>query len=194
MPAGDTNVRDHILDEAQRLLQTRGFSTFDLADLAREVGTGVEDVEAHFATKAELGLVLVERYTRDFGGALDAIDASGAVARERLHRYRDIYLEVIEARRLCLCGMLASEAAILDAPCRAAVGRFFDVNFAWVTSVLQLGIADGSLRVETDLRRAAESIVSGFEGIMLLAWARHDHGWFRLASDHLLTAYEPRPA
>jgi TetR/AcrR family transcriptional repressor of nem operon len=52
-----------ILDVAEQLVQTRGFNGFSYADIAAAVGLTKATLHYHFATKAELGRRLIERYT-----------------------------------------------------------------------------------------------------------------------------------
>src|SRR5829696_2811940 len=69
-----------ILDEAERLAQTRGYNGFSYADVATVVGTTKAALHYHFPSKAELGRALVDRYTERFLAALDAIEARGSDA------------------------------------------------------------------------------------------------------------------
>jgi AcrR family transcriptional regulator len=107
--AADTAQR--VLDVAERLVQTRGFNGFSYADIAAALGITKASLHYHFPTKADLGRRLIERYEHRFLEAVAAIDRSGADAREKLRRYAAIYVDVLRANRMCLCGMLASDYA-----------------------------------------------------------------------------------
>jgi TetR/AcrR family transcriptional repressor of nem operon len=181
-----TNTAEEILEVASRLVQTRGFNGFSYADVAVEIGTTPAALHYHFATKADLGLALVQRYVSGFRGALDEIRTSLPDGRTRLDAYRDLYLDVLARRRLCLCGMLAAEIATLTEPMRAGIVGFFDDNVAWLEQTIADGNADGSIRAKRGPRETAEAIVGGFEGAMLLAWSHDDPARFRRAADHLL--------
>src|SRR5256885_1147502 len=43
----------------------------------------------------------------------------------------------VRTRRLCLCGMLASDFATLPKPMKDGVRAFFDANEAWLTRVIE---------------------------------------------------------
>src|SRR5215204_4399840 len=94
-----------ILDEAERLAQTRGYNGLSYADVAAVVGTSKAALHYHFPSKADLGRALIERYTERFSAALAEIAASGAAPPERLQRYARLYADVVKQDRLCLCGM-----------------------------------------------------------------------------------------
>src|SRR5471032_1728561 len=96
-----------ILNVAERLAQTRGFNGFSYADIAEELGVTKASLHYHFASKAELGRALIERYSAAFTTALTGIEATRAGARVRLEQYVQVYADVLRQDRMCLCGMLA---------------------------------------------------------------------------------------
>lgn len=181
-----SNTAEEILDVASRLVQTRGFNGFSYADVATEIGTTPAALHYHFSTKADLGLALVRRYADGFRAALADISASRVDGRARLDAYRDLYLDVLARRRLCLCGMLAAEIATLTEPMRAGIVGFFDDNVAWLERTIIDGTSDGSIRAVQGPTETADAIVGGFEGAMLLAWSHNDPARFRRAADQLL--------
>lgn len=175
-----------ILDVAERLVQTRGFNGFSYADISAELHITTAALHYHFATKADLGEALITRYASRFAEALIAIDAATAAAPAQLDSYAALYLDVLQNRRMCLCGMLAAEYQTLPGPMRDAVLRFFDANEAWLAAVLDRGRADGSLRFAGPAGEAARMIVSCLEGAMLVARPFGDINRFRTAAAGLL--------
>ena len=69
-----------------------------------------------------------------------------------------------------------------------AVIRFFDSNEAWLTAVLAKGQATGTLSLCESAGHAAQMIVSGLEGAMLVARPYSDLERFQTAADRLLTS------
>jgi TetR/AcrR family transcriptional regulator, transcriptional repressor for nem operon len=180
----DTATRT--LDSAERLVQTRGFNGFSYADVAGELGVTKASLHYHFAGKAELGLALIERYAERFVSALERIDASGGDAPSRLGAYTRIYAAVLRDGRNCLCGMLAADYDTLSQPMRAAVLAFFDENERWLTRVLADGQADGSLRLQGSPRDAAQALLGGLEGAMLVSRPYGGIERFEAAAEQLL--------
>jgi AcrR family transcriptional regulator len=115
MASPDTPER--ILDIAERLVQTRGFNGFSYADIAEAMQVTKASLHYHFRGKADLGKRLIERYEKNFLAALAGIDAATDDAREKLRRYAAIYGSVMNADRMCLCGMLAAEFGTLPRRC-----------------------------------------------------------------------------
>ena len=182
----DTATR--ILDSAERLVQSRGFNGFSYADVAAELGITKASLHYHFAGKAELGQALVERYAARFAAALEAIDAAGGAAPVKLTAYSRIYADVLREKRMCLCGMLAADYDTLPESMRAAVVRFFDDNETWVAGVFEEGSAEGSLRLHGSTAEAAQALVGGLEGAMLIARPYGELARFEAAASRLVTS------
>jgi TetR/AcrR family transcriptional regulator, transcriptional repressor for nem operon len=190
--AGDAPATStQILDVAERLAQTRGFNGFSYADIAAELGITKASLHYHFATKADLGRALIERYSTAFAEALSQIEASGVEARAQLTRYVQLYADVLSDGRICLCGMLAAEYTTLPDPMQRAIRRFFDVNEAWLTRVLEAGRRARNVAFEGDASGAARMLTGALEGAMLLARSYGDPTRFAAASAHLLREFSP---
>jgi TetR/AcrR family transcriptional repressor of nem operon len=184
--AADTASR--ILDVAERLVQTRGFNGFSYADVAAELKISKPSLHYHFPSKAELGEALIGRYAVRFADALAVIDDRGDGAAAKLDAYASIYADVLKEQRMCLCGMLAADYDTLPAPMREAVVHFFDENEAWLTRVLEQGVEEGSLHLSGSASEAAQAIVSGLEGALLIARPYGNVARFQAASTRLLTS------
>ncbi len=194
----DAGTPSQILDVAERLAQIRGFNGFSYADVAAELHITKAALHYHFATKAELGEALMERYATRFAQALAAVDTNVTDAPAKLDAYAGLYLDVLRNQRMCLCGMLAAEYQTLPGRMQQAVIRFLDDNEAWLAGVLERGRRDSSLSFTGPAREAAQMIVSGLEGAMLLARSYGEVERFEAAAGRLLasltaTAPGPRP-
>ena len=185
----DRDTVTEILDTAERLVQVRGFNAFSYADIAATLGITKASLHYHFPSKADLGRALIERYAGRFGDALAEIDAAGGDASAKLAAYAEIYAGVLRDHRMCLCGMLAADYDTLPDPMRAAVVSFFDRNEAWLVAVLAQGEREGSLRLQGSERDAAQAIVSGLEGAMLIARPYEDVSRFESAATRLLRSF-----
>jgi TetR/AcrR family transcriptional regulator, transcriptional repressor for nem operon len=182
-----TDTATLILDVSERLVQLRGFNGFSYADIAAELHITKASLHYHFAGKAELGRALIERYAERFTTALEAIDEHETDPVAKIRAYAGIYADVLSERRMCLCGMLAAGYDTLAEPMQQAVIEFFDVNEAWLTRVLELGQESGEIMLNGPARQAAQAIVSGLEGAMLIARPYNDVERFNAAATRLLT-------
>ena len=186
---GNADTASRILDVAERLVQSRGFNGFSYADVAAELKISKASLHYHFSGKAELGEALIGRYASRFADALEEIDRRGGDAPAKLDAYARIYADVLRDRRMCLCGMLAADYDTLPKPMRDAVIRFFDDNEAWLTGVLEQGRGEGALRLSGSANEAAQALVSGLEGALLIARPYGDVARFQAAATRLLTSF-----
>src|SRR5262245_53581635 len=152
-----------ILDVAENLVQQRGFNAFSYADVAEAVGIRKASLHHHFATKGDLGLALVARYRSAFLDALRAIESDSEVALERLERYAELYGSTLRRKRMCMCGMLATDAATLPRAMRDSVAEFFAENVAWLARILDQGRRRGELRFDGTPRAMATFFVGSLE-------------------------------
>ena len=171
---------------AERLVQERGFNGFSYADVAAELDITKAGLHYHFASKAQLGEALIERYGTRFADALQTIDAREHDARSKLVAYAAIYASVLRDRRMCLCGMLAADYQTLPPKLQEGVIEFFDRNEAWLTGVLEQGEDEGGLSLAGPSGETAQAIVSGLEGAMLVARPYGDVRRFEVAAARLL--------
>jgi TetR/AcrR family transcriptional repressor of nem operon len=163
------STADKIMDVAERLIQTKGFNAFSYADIAEELVITKASLHYHFATKATLGLRLVERYTTNFERALRAIDDRDQDSVAKLRAYVELYESVLRKGRMCLCGMLAADFETLSNETHRRLHAFFDMNEAWVAAVLEAGRSAKRLQFRGSGLDEARHIVSGLEGAMLIA-------------------------
>jgi TetR/AcrR family transcriptional regulator, transcriptional repressor for nem operon len=177
---------ERILDIAERLLQTRGFSNFSYADIASELGITKASLHYHFPGKSELGQALITRYAQRFSYALSRIDHDVPDAYAKLEAYAGLYADVLRGKRMCMCGILAAEYQTLPKPMRTAVIRFFDDNQQWLADVLAEGREDHTLAYTGSKDEIAQSILSTLEGAMLLARPYGDLTRFNVTARQLL--------
>jgi len=192
-PVGKVDTATQILDVAERLVQVRGFNGFSYADVAAELKITTAALHYHFAGKAELGEALVARYAARFAEALTDTEERIPLAAARLDAYADLYLDVLRAKRMCLCGMMAAEYETLPAPMQDAVIGFLDDNERWLARVLDQGRREGTLTFAGPPRETARMIVSGLEGAMLVARPFGDVTRFQSAARHLLSGLKSTP-
>jgi TetR/AcrR family transcriptional repressor of nem operon len=70
--------------------------------------------------------------------------------------------------------MLASDSATLPEAVRVEVNRFFTEQEAWLTRLLRRGRGTGGFRFEGRPEGAAQALLAGLEGAMLMARSRRD--------------------
>ena len=122
------------------------------------------------------------------------IEAKPVDATRKLTSYAELYLDVLQSQRMCLCGMLAAEFQTLPEPMRSIVVRFFKDNETWLSRVLAQGRKEGTLRFTGSTREAARLVVAALEGAMLISRPFGDTGRFRKAVSSLIIGLGSKPA
>src|SRR5882672_12243087 len=102
-PRSDTG--EQILDLAEALIQTRGYSAFSYQDISDALGIRKASIHYHFPSKTDLGIAVVDRYVERFGTALTAIAGETAnSSMAMLDHYVAPYLEFgATSDKVCLC-------------------------------------------------------------------------------------------
>lgn len=162
---------DQIMDIAQEFIQVRGFNAFSYADIASEIGIKTASIHYHFPSKSILGKSLIERYSRQFEKSLMEIDAESGLALEKLKKFTNLYFEILQVDRICLCGMLATDFESLSEEMQVAVREFFNQNESWLARVFREGRNDGSIRSEGSVEARAKLFHSTVQGALVTAKA-----------------------
>ncbi len=182
----DTAIVNRIIDCAQELVQSRGYNAFSFRDLAERVGIKSASVHYYFPAKGDLAEALVVRYRAQFGAHLGRISESSDDETTKLQAYCDlIYRSFASNNLICLCGMLATDAASLPPQAQREVRGFFEDNESWLSELLAHGRERGAFRFEGDVETTAASMFAAIQGAMLSAYTFGDAGRLRRALDWL---------
>ncbi|MBW8846135.1 MAG: TetR/AcrR family transcriptional regulator [Burkholderiales bacterium] len=148
---------ERVVDAAEGLLQQQGYNGFSYDDVARLIGIKKPSIHHHFATKADLAAMVVQRYTHRFR------------AHDRLAAYGELFDGTFaRERRLCVCGMLGAEAHELPEAVRDEVARFFDINLRWLREGFELARREGSLGPGAEPEALARAYLCALEGAMVV--------------------------
>jgi len=165
------DTRSFILQEAEFLIRTRGYSAFSYADLAERVAITKASVHYYFPTKEDLIVVLVQEYVERFMATLKNIKQQHAGPGDRLRAYAHLFLDGFENGMLPLCGALSAERAALPESMRPQVHDFFRIHLDWLAEVLEEGLEAGALCASVSPDRLALLLLSTLEGGTFVGWA-----------------------
>lgn len=159
-----------ILDVAETLIQTRSYSAFSYQDIADALGIRKASIHYHFATKADLGVAVVDRYVERFGSALAALSRDQSRSSlALLDFYCEPYLQFAQTSdRVCLCGALAAETLALPPQIRERVAGFFEDHQAWLTRILERGARRDEFKLSAPAGRMARMIFGALQGALLV--------------------------
>jgi TetR/AcrR family transcriptional repressor of nem operon len=169
-PKPRSETAEQILDLAETLIQTRGYSAFSYQDIADGLGIRKASIHYHFPSKTDLGVAVVDRYIDRFGAALTAIaDDQSQSSMAMLDFYVQPYLQLARTPdRVCLSGALAGEMLALAPGVRKRVDHFFRTHQAWLTKVLKRGVARGEFTLPAPASKVARYFFSALQGALLV--------------------------
>ena len=169
-PKQRSRTAEQILDLAEMLIQTRGYSAFSYQDISDALGITKASIHYHFASKTELGMAVVDRYVDRFGDALTAIaQDQSQPAMAMLDFYIEPYLGYANTPdQVCLGGELAGEILALPPELRSRVDRFFRAHQTWLTGILKRGVARGEFRIPAPASKVARLVFGALQGALLV--------------------------
>ena len=166
------SARISLLKSAERAVRQRGYHGFSYADLARDIGIRKASIHHHFATKADLGLALIERYNVAFFETLAAIKNDADSAADQLHAYLGLYRDALDnGAQVCLCVALSAGREHLSGDILDQLDQFHSRSLQWLQDLFETALADGSIFLNASPKLEASATLALVEGAQLLARA-----------------------
>jgi TetR/AcrR family transcriptional regulator, transcriptional repressor for nem operon len=169
-PRQRSETAEQILDLAQTLIQTRGYSAFSYQDIADSLGIRKASIHYHFHSKTDLGIAVVDRYVERFGAGLVAIsEDQSQPSMAMLDFYVEPYVAYAKTPdRVCLSGALAGEILALPPELRSRVDGFFRTHQTWLTGILKRGVARGEFKLPAPASKVARLLFGALQGALLV--------------------------
>ncbi|AYG68493.1 MULTISPECIES: TetR/AcrR family transcriptional regulator [unclassified Rhizobium] len=164
---------DEILASARTLIMSGGYNGFSYADIADVVGIRKASIHHHFPSKTDLVRTLVIRYREEAEVGVAVLQSNVQNASELLKTYAGHWSKCIEdaSRPFCVCALLASELPALPPEVAVEVKAFFRFISTWLTSIMERGAKDGTLKLSSEPKVEAEIFMASVHGAMLSARA-----------------------
>jgi TetR/AcrR family transcriptional repressor of nem operon len=177
-----SNKSDEIVACARALLIAGGYNGFSYADIAEVVGIRKASIHHHFPSKVNLVQALVVAHREAAEAGLADLQRAIAQPLDQLRAYVGYWAACIEdaSAPFCVCAMLASELPILPEQVALEVRSYFRFLSGWLTSLLERGIEQGTMRLAQPARTEAEALMATVHGAMLSARAYGDAKVFGL--------------
>lgn len=174
-------TRERILQEAEHLIHLRGFRGTAMEDIARACRMTKANLFHHYGSKEELGLAVLEAKIRDYRkGRVDPLCASRDPVKAVGCMFKELgrFFDRNGCKAGCLVGNIALEMSDINEPFRKRAGLFFDEWAKGMAKCLARAREGGYFLPSLDPRAAAETIISLYEGAVMLARTRRDASVF----------------
>jgi len=190
-----TSTADEILACARSLIVSGGYNGFSYADIAEVVGIRKPSIHHHFPSKADLVETLVSRYLKEAEDGFSNLERAVPEPLDQLRTYIGHWKRCIgdETAPFCLCALLANELPVLPEEVVVQVRAFFRLLSAWLASVFERGVAQGTLVLANAPGVEAEIFMATVHGAMLSARAYGDAGIFGTVMDPQLQRLLAKP-
>ncbi|NDV12455.1 TetR/AcrR family transcriptional regulator [Crenobacter caeni] len=167
-PSARGDTRRKILDLAEGLFLSRGFSALSYQQVSKVLGVRNAAIHYHFPHKTDLGVALIQRYRRRFERFVDSQAELGAL--EQLVNYFELSTVYFSRdRQICPSGVLSTEyPALPDEMQREALG-FIGQMRAWAVAIADKGRAEGCMRYPGEPEAMGLLMFSALQGALQLA-------------------------
>ena len=190
MPANDPISRNvaaktHILDTAQRIVGTKGFSAVGLNEILAAADVPKGSFYYYFASKEAFGTALLEHYFTGYLSEMEEyLSAPARSARARLVAYWTFWREKQEDRDpegKCLAVKLGAEVSDMSEEMRLALKNGTSTIIARIARVIKEGKSDGSIPIVASPRATAHTLYELWMGASVMSKISHDPAAFNTA-------------
>ncbi|RZI84381.1 MAG: TetR/AcrR family transcriptional regulator [Rubrivivax sp.] len=130
----DLPTREHILQVARELMQTRSYLGFSFQDIAERVGIRKASLYHHFPSKELLGVAVLREATQAF--QVWAESRTGSPERQMGSYLKMLRNALGAGQRVCPAGSMVPGWDCMNEDLRAAVRQLRAVQVRWLTGVL----------------------------------------------------------
>jgi len=171
-----SNTSEDILTCARALIVAGGYNGFSYADIADVVGIRKASIHHHFPNKVDLVKAIVVQHRQATADGIERLQQAVPDPLAMLRAYTQYWEKCIEdlSAPFCVCALLAGELPILPADVAVEVRGYFRFLSAWMASVLERGVQQGTIRLAQPPEVEAEVFMATVHGAMLSARAYGD--------------------
>lgn len=165
-------IRDHILATGQRIMAGKGFSAVGLNEILTDAGVPKGSFYHYFSSKEAFGVDMLARYFDDYLAELDAtLSQPGLTMAQRLMNYWQLWGEsqsFSDCQGKCLAVKLGAEVADLSDSMRGTLQTGTAGIIARLADALEAGVEEGSLVIDDQPSRVAESLYQLWVGASVM--------------------------
>ncbi|WP_338062880.1 TetR/AcrR family transcriptional regulator [Vibrio tetraodonis] len=112
---------------------------------------------------------MFEHYLKRYGAQLNNIDQQQGTVAAKLSALVEVFVNVRDSNKLCLCGMYTSDISSLAEEVTLPLNSFVEMNERWIARVVEQGVKDGDFIDAFDSKVYARLFFTSMEGSMLLS-------------------------
>lgn len=181
----ERDTRSTILATGQKLMSHKGFSAVGLTEVLSEAGVPKGSFYHYFASKDAFGEAMLSAYFDEYLADIDALLARpGLTGAERLMLYFASWREnqgAFDCQGRCLAVKLGAEVSDLSEAMRLALKSGTHNIIARLRTMIEAGLADGSLDVSAPAGDLAANLYYQWLGASVMVKIVRTHDPFETA-------------
>jgi TetR/AcrR family transcriptional repressor of nem operon len=174
----ETDSRQSILDAGRLTISHKGWAAVGLTEILKVAGVPKGSFYYYFESKDAFGEAMLEEYFTEYLAEMDEIFARTDLdAGTRLMQYWDSWRatqSMDDCQGKCLAVKLGAEVADLSETLRLAVKEGTTAIIGRIQSMIDSGLDDGSLSIDSASHVAAQTLYDLWLGASVMAKIRRD--------------------
>ena len=179
------DTREKILAVGQRIMAAKGFSGVGISEILAGAGVPKGSFYHYFDSKEMFGEALIASYFSDYHAEIDkTLAAPGRSMAQRLMTYWKNWQNTqsfLDCQGKCLAVKLGAEVADLSEAMRLAMQQGTSGITSRLAVAIKTGVAEGSLAVDGDPDKVAQSLYQLWLGASILVKIARDRAPFAIA-------------
>ncbi|MDN4166467.1 TetR/AcrR family transcriptional regulator [Cytophagales bacterium LB-30] len=161
------DTRSQILQIAERLIKTKGYTAFSYHDIAQELGVKNAAIHYHFTNKELLGIAVVERAIQQWDAYRTRLSKEPVLI--QLLEFINLYKANQQERQVCLIGAIATQVTGLPPTMGMRLQVLAESIHTYLSHVLEEGKQKEIFSFETSPSQKAFLIISNLAAGLQLA-------------------------
>ncbi|MCH8075660.1 MAG: TetR/AcrR family transcriptional regulator [SAR324 cluster bacterium] len=177
-----SDAKERLIDTAVVLIRARSYTSVSVDDICKTAGVRKGSFYHFFPSKRDLALAVVDSWWESMQvDVLDPAFQGDVPPLERIQRMFDRAVTLHSKAQQktgqfqgCPLGNLALEVSSQDEVMREKLDHTFQQFSAYIENALKMGVSDGSIPPNLNVRETAQSLLSYFYGIIMMAKTAND--------------------
>ena len=164
-------VKNRILETGSDIIHLKGFNHTGIQEILDAAGVPKGSFYHYFKNKEDFGLQVIDYFTEHFSSVCaDIIEGDAQSPREKIKCILERFIEFFRSKDCaygCPIGNLSQEMGDLSPPFQDKLKGAMDAMIEMYAELIRQGQKSGEILPVLDAKKAAEFLVSGWEGALI---------------------------
>ncbi len=165
------NIKNKILETGAEIIHLKGFNHTGIQEILKAARVPKGSFYHYFRNKEDFGLQVIDYFTDYFSlSCKDILEDAGRTPLEKIRQILQRFIEFFRSKDCaygCPIGNLSQEMGDLSPPFQAKLKEAMDFMVDMYTDIIREGQESGIISPKLDAKKAAEFLVSSWEGALL---------------------------